>query len=288
MRLNCVIVNYRDADAVIALTRLLCSYECVREIVLVDNASGDDSVRRLRALEEERIMLLCAEENGGYGAGNNLGVRYAVEHNKATHVLIANPDILVSEACLGRLLALFARFPQVGVATALIQDRQYPDLKNGWRLRGFWGELLAMGPVSRRLFGRLLTVYEKRWKEKKVVTVDAVHGSMLMVDGEKFLACGGYDEHIFLYQEEAVLGQRMRAQGWKTALLLSCSYQHEHSVSIKKSIRGELERQRIREQSLLYYMKTYLGIGAFRELAARLWFFVIRMEIRAAGLIRRD
>ncbi len=54
--------------------------------------------------------------------------------------------------------------------------------------------------------------------------VDAVHGSMLMISAQAFEETGGYDEGIFLYQEEAVLGQRMRASGYRTVLLLNRTF----------------------------------------------------------------
>ena len=47
--------------------------------------------------------------------------------------------------------------------------------------------------------------------------VDVVHGSMLMADLEKMISVGGYDERVFLYGEENMLGWKMRDMGWKTA-----------------------------------------------------------------------
>ncbi len=115
--------------------------------------------------------------------------------------------------------------------------------------------------------------------------MDVVHGSMLMVDGKAFAECGGYDEGIFLYQEEMVLADRMKALGYRTVLLLTEHYRHDHSVSIGKSFHQELERQRIREQSTLYYMKHYLSVNPLQEWAARLWFWGIRMEVRVFRMI---
>ena len=110
---------------------------------------------------------------------------------------------------------------------------------------------------------------------------------MLMVDTAAFFACGGYDEQIFLYQEEMVLASRMKAAGKRTALLLTESYCHEHSASISKSYQKELERQQLREQSVLYYMKHYLHINPLQERLARLWFQGIRAEIRIFRLAQR-
>ncbi|MDD3251311.1 MAG: glycosyltransferase family 2 protein [Lachnospiraceae bacterium] len=300
MKLNAVILNYNDADTVRKQLAVLAEYKVLEQIVVVDNCSTDDSFRWLsdaygavsqsadRAGDRaaNKVIIISAEKNGGYGSGNNLGVRYAVEHNQATHVLILNPDVMVSELCIHRLLRLFANHPDAGIVTAKMQDQQYGDLRNGWPLRGFTRELLSMGPVSRRLFRSFLEYPARYFREKQAVYVDAVHGSMLMVDAEKFLEAGGYDEGIFLYQEEAVLAWRMKTSGYRTILLLTDHYDHEHSASISKSFAGQLQRQRLREESTLYYMKQYLFINRFQERIANAWFAGIRLEIRAASLIK--
>lgn len=280
MKVNCVILNYNDAQTVEELVAQIRDYACIDRIVLVDNASADGSFQRLRALAGDRVDVIRAEKNGGYGAGNNLGIRYAVEQNGATHVLVANPDVSFDEGCIRGLARVFRRHPEVGVAAASMEDRQYGSSLNGWRLYGFTGLLLSMGPVSRRVFCCFLSCHRPRSDGKKAIYVDVVHGSMLMVDGAAFLECGGYDEGIFLYQEEMVLASRMKALGRRTVLLLGESYRHGHSVSVSKAYSQELARQRIREESTLYYMKNYLHIRPFQEWAARLWFWGIRMEVR--------
>ena len=285
MKINCVILNYNDAATVLELVSEIGGYQALERIVIVDNASTDDSWERLQELKDryDHVDLLCAEKNGGYGAGNNLGVRYAVENNGADYVLIANPDVKFSETCVKRLAGILGRHPELAVATALMEDQTFGEMKNGWKVHGFWGELLAMGPISRRLFKKWLNYPEKYFEGKKAVYVDAVHGSMLMVDGKKFMEAGGYDEGIFLYQEETVLASRMKAKGYKSLLVLDQKYRHEHSVSISKSFKGQMERQKLRNASVLYYMKHYLGICPVKETIAKVWFAGIMLEIMVAG-----
>lgn len=287
MKINCVILNYNDADTTMGLVREICGYQALDRIVVVDNASTDDSWQKLAVLadESDKIDVLRAEKNGGYGAGNNLGVRYAVNENGADHVLIANPDVKFSEECLKALSDVLARHGNLAVAAASMEDATYGAERNGWKLHGFWGELLAMGPICRRLFKKFLTYPESRFEGKKAAYVDAVHGSMLMVDGKIFLDAGGYDEGIFLYQEEAVLASRLKAKGYKTVLLLNQKYRHEHSVSISKSFKGQMDRQKLRNDSVLYYMKKYLSIGPVKEAIVKIWFGVILLEIRVAGML---
>lgn len=286
MKLNCVILNYNDGDTVSKLTEMIGGYEILEQIVVVDNASTDDSLEKLWKLQDEKIRVIRAEKNGGYGAGNNLGVKYAVEKNGATHVLIANPDVAFSENTLLRMLKIFEKHHDVGVVTAAMEDVRYETMCNGWPLRSFAGELLSMGPVSRRLLGRFLEYPGSRFQGRKAAYVDVVHGSMLMVAADKFLECGGYDEGIFLYQEEAVLGRRMKNCGFRTVLLLNCSYRHEHSVSISKTFESQMARQRLREKSTLYYMQNYLSVSPLQEQIARLWFWGIRMELKVAGMLK--
>ncbi len=291
MQLSCVILNYNDAETTEKLVMQIADYDVLHQIIVVDNASTDDSLERLRKLESDanasqscKVRVISADHNGGYGSGNNLGVRCGAEQG-ATHVLIANPDVVFSEQSLKAMLAVFARHPEVGIVTTRIRDARFPNLKNGWPLRGFMRELLSMGPVSRRLLGKTFNYPDSCFAGRSAVYVGAVHGSMLMVDTEKFLEAGGYDEGIFLYEEEQVLGRRMQNAGYRSVLLLNQHYDHEHSTSISKSFSDAMKRQRLREKSTLYYMRHYLHISPLQEQIAKLWFAGIRLEMQVAKLV---
>lgn len=107
-----------------------------------------------------------------------------------------------------------------------------------------------------------------------------------MVDTEKFLEAGGYDEGVFLYEEEQILGRRLQNAGYRSVLLLNQYYDHEHSTSISKSFSDAMKRQQLREKSTLYYMKHYLQINPVQEQIAKMWFAGIRMEMRMAKFVR--
>lgn len=289
MKINCVVLNYNDAETVTKLVHMIHDYDYLEQIVVVDNASADDSWEHLEILKDEKTTVIRTEKNGGYGAGNNAGVRYAAEVNGATHVLIVNPDVVFTENCVIQMSRIFSKHPDVGVVAASMEDEVFGqgNSHNGWRLHGFLGELLAMGPVSRRVFRLFLQYPESYFRNKKAVYVDAVHGSMLMVDTKAFHDCGGYDEGIFLYQEEAVLGWRMKTSGYRTVLLLNQTYQHQHSVTISKSYDSLSKRQKLRNESTLYYMEHYLYINPLQQCLAKLWFQGILLEDWAAAWASR-
>ena len=139
MKAVCVVLNYNDGKTTEKLVKKIRDYGCFEHIVIVDNASSDHSWERLLMLQNQKVRVIRAGENGGYGAGNNLGIRFAVKRFGASHVLLCNPDVSFSEDCVERMLGIFERHGDVGVVTARMRDCVYKDMKNGWPLRGYGG-----------------------------------------------------------------------------------------------------------------------------------------------------
>ena len=104
MKTACIIVNYNDADTTIAQIERIRDYRSLDAVVVVDNASTDDSAARLTEYVGGKVTLLESKSNGGYGAGNNLGVRLASEMLRAEYCLIANPDAEFSDECAAALV----------------------------------------------------------------------------------------------------------------------------------------------------------------------------------------
>ena len=282
-----VIINYNDAETTGRLVQKIRSYACLNQIIVVDNASTDRSWERLLMLQDKKVSIIRAGDNGGYGAGNNLGIRYGIKRYGATHALVCNPDIMFSQDCICQMQKIFKNHPEVGAVTAKMADSAYKNWKNGWPLRPFWGELLAMGPISRRFFHRIINYPDSYLNGKKAVYVDVVHGSMVMIDTKAFKQCGGDDEGIFLYQEEAILARRMKKAGYRTVLVLNQEYEHQHGASITKSVKNAIARQKLREDSVMYYFRHYLHIGKGKQWIARIWFGLIRTEIILGQIVDR-
>ena len=96
-----------------------------------------------------------------------------------------------------------------------------------WRIPTKMQLVAASSGLLSRIVGR--PFYDEAYLgSAPSVEVDCVPGAMLMVDTGHFEAAGGYDEDIFLYCEETVLGIRMKRAGFKTLLITGETYQHLH------------------------------------------------------------
>ncbi|MSS10850.1 glycosyltransferase family 2 protein [Clostridium sp. WB02_MRS01] len=282
MNISCIILNYNDPETTISLVNSIVNYEILDSIVIVDNCSTDDSVSRLQALAGGKVHVISAEKNGGYGYGNNHGICYAHGTLHASHVLIANPDVKVTEECIQAMKDSFLKISRLGIAAAVTKDGTGEVTLSSWRINGLLGDLLDTGLITRRIFAHWLNdrpELKADSEKERYVYVDAVLGSLFMADMNALMECGLYDEEVFLYYEEKILGFQMKKKGYGTILLLNQSYIHLHSVSINKNVKSILKKQAILHKSKLHYYKNYLGINRFQECLVRAFLAFLMAEI---------
>lgn len=296
MRVAAVIVNYNDADSSMAQLERIANFSNLDKIILVDNASCDDSRIRLRHYFEDkdpkRFIWIQAKRNGGYGVGNNLGVRRAAKEGME-YALIANPDTVFQERVVERLRQGLEQFPKLGaLAPVMYKKGVLPgsrrDVLGGascWPLRPWLYSLLENGPLCRRIFTKALHYPSEYYIGASLRLAGAVAGSLLMVRIKDFLQAGGYDEGLFLYGEEESLARRMKKAGFLTGILTKERYIHENSVSIDKAFSRRLKKQRLKEKSLLYYFKQYLHTGFLAEILSVLFFKAVELEILGYELL---
>ncbi len=282
MNISCIILNYNDPETTISLVNSIVNYEILDSIVIVDNCSTDDSTSRLQAVAVGKVHVISAERNGGYGYGNNQGIRYAYGTLHASHALIANPDVKVTEECIQAMKDSFLKISRLGVAAAVTRDGMGEVALSSWRLNGLIGDLLDTGLITRRIFAPWLNdrpELKADFEKERYVYVDAVLGSLFMADIHVLMECGLYDEEVFLYYEEKILGFQLKKKGYGTVLLLNQSYVHLHSVSINKNVKSILKKQAILHKSKLHYYKNYLGINRFQECLVRAFLAFLMAEI---------
>lgn len=280
-KISCVILNYNDAPMAEKLLEEILPYSCLDDIILVDNHSTDDSAERLKKWEDGRVHLLLAEKNGGYGSGNNLGISYALEELNSDYIIIANPDVVFSRQCVYDMKNTLEAKPEYALVSAMVKGTDGRNLFSCWKLLPQFLDLLDTGLITRRLFKRFLCYGPSHFLKRPYVEVDAVPGSFFMIDAAAARECGPlFDEEVFLYYEEKILGQKLKKQGKKTLLLTSQSYIHAHSVTIDKTVGNIAAKQKILHESKLYYYQKYLGAGPVKMAAAKVFLDIVMLEIQ--------
>lgn len=292
MKLALLVLNYNDADNTLKLLDNVADYTVFDKVIVVDNASNDDSKVRLKSFCEcnEKIYFVVNHENKGYGAGNNVGVRVA--KNLGTDlVLIANPDTDFEENVIRVLKSAMVKNKNIGILAPLADTQDaYGSRENVlkgatcWPVRDFYHSLAENGPISRRIFSKALH-YDENFYNAKIRKVGAVLGALLMVRVDAFIKVGGYDEKMFLYGEEDLISKKMADIGLKTAVITGYKYKHIHSASIKKSLKSLYSRQKIREESTMYFYKKYLKINPLQQIFAKIFFAAVRLEVLIFGLL---
>ncbi len=91
--------------------------------------------------------------------------------------------------------------------------------------------------------------------------VGSVAGSLFLIRVKDFFRYGMFDENIFLYCEEVVIGKKLQENKKKVALLTDLTYLHNHSVSISKTYRSIVSKKMILNKSKLYVLKKYYNLG---------------------------
>ena len=218
-----VVLNFRTLDDTwLAIRSLRASRTPVRDLVVVDNGSGDGSVAALRE-RDPGLAVVALERNLGFSGGCNAGIRLALARG-ARHVLLLNSDAVMPPDGIGRLEAALASDPRLGIVGALIVSRAEPGrvLSRGitfapttgrFRHLGF-GELRAPGPTD------------------AVTPVDGVTGCAMLVRREVFEAIGLLDEDYFFGFEDLDLCLRARVAGFGTACAQGVVVLHEGGRSI--------------------------------------------------------
>ena len=223
----CLILNYNDSETTAKQVNEVAGYSCFDHILLVDNCSSDHSWDVLS--KQANVIAIRAERNGGYGAGNNFGIRYAKETLGCDYVLVCNPDVVYSQQLVERLIAVMESDPTNAIVSAVQLDIHGNVIQDkAWKLPDssrYALTFLHSGMQKADLY------YSKEYFEtNSVVEVDCVPGAMLLVDAEKFLAIGGYDEEMFLYCEEDTIAFKIKCAGLRTLLVQDQSYLHQHGV----------------------------------------------------------
>lgn len=173
------------------------------DILVLDNASRDGTPERVRA-EFPNVTVLENGANLGFAAGNNVGLRYALEH-KYAYALLLNNDTEVAPDFLTRLVEVAESDPSIGVVGPTITYYERPDLI--WSAGGHvdWRRGLAVMRTNEVDVGQY----------RNPSDVEFVTGCALLVRRDALQRAGLLDERFFMYFEETEWCVRIGRAGFR-------------------------------------------------------------------------
>lgn len=282
-----LVLNYNDCKTTNSFVDLVKNYSNVGHVLVVDNKSTDDSLEKLKKRTSDKVIFIESEHNGGYGAGNNLGIRYLSEQFHSEYILLSNPDVIVSENVLLKMEDFLRSHSDYAIVSPFMCDTEGKRQGNAaFRIPSKWEYILSSDLLLKKYIHSFN--YEmKEFENVDVQNVGCISGSMFLMRTEDMLKYGMYDESIFLYCEEVVLGKKMSNSGKKTGLLTNLTYIHNHSVSISRTFNSIVLKHRLYLQSKMYVVKKYYDANFFDCFIAKLLSMTSMMEIRLVAFFRK-
>lgn len=218
-----VTVNYNHSRYLPGyLSSLRSSAYPIASIIVVDNASTDDSLTILRSYPE--VTVISNQRNIGYSAALN----QAMHHAQAPLVCATGPDVVVESNWLYPLVEQYLCNPKTTFAVAsrvLTMD--------GSHVQSAGGSLHFCGYLN--VYEMWTPVRETECKTPR--EVGAIDSTSVLFDRNKFLSIGGCDPDFFVYHEEFDYCYRARMRGW-TCWYHPCSVVHHGEGSADFSVRG--------------------------------------------------
>jgi GT2 family glycosyltransferase len=279
-----VVLNYKtpDLSVLAAQSAAAAMGDFGGVIVLVDNDSPDasfqqmqDGVQAATWPDHIGIHVLQSGRNGGFGAGNNFGIRAGLDIcPTAEFVYILNPDAKVGPDALKALVDYLSTYQKVAIAGSWIYGEDGADHCSAFRFPGLASEFEAsarMGPVTRALKRYVLPLH-----------VPDASGPVGWIVGASMLArvsvlneIGLFDETYFLYFEETDLCLRAHRAGHEVHFVRESRVCHIGSVSTGM---GTWKRTPPYwyESRWYYYSKNYgrayaIATTALNALGTSLW-----------------
>ena len=259
MKIACIILNFNDAERTLNLAEPVSTYSTINDVILVDNCSTDDSASKLKEHSVGNIHFLQTDKNGGYGYGNNVGLKFAFDDLGADAALIVNPDVTFDNDLVDRISNALAAEPEAGVISAMQLDADGTEnARTAWHIPSKLTYIMSTGLILGRLAKSFY--YPLGYlHEKSCVPTDCVSGSLLLMSKAAFEKTGGYDERMFLYCEETTLGCKLKKAKMKAYICSDVGYFHLHGQSITRSIKSTAHLKAIMLKSHHLLLKEYLG-----------------------------
>ncbi len=286
--LSVIVVSFNTRDVTRECLKRVYEYGTGldMEVIVVDNASRDDSAAMVAA-EFPQATLLCTERNLGFAGGNNVGIRVA----KGRFLLLLNSDAYLFPDTLFATLKGMEENPKWGILGVKLvgeDDKLQPSAR---MLPSPWTKFLVISGIANKFkHSPLLGGPDYTWWDHSTEKIVGwVPGAFFLVRREVFDAVGLLNEgRYFLYYEEIEFCLKSAKAGWPVVFYPYAKCIHlggQSSESTGKVTKAGRQLTYLRVQSeFRYYRANY---GLLKVLLAAgvelFWKSVIRLKNRIKG-----
>lgn len=275
MRCSAIVVTYNSGESIGPCLEALTREDC--EIVVVDNASADDSVRRVEEFVAwHPLRLIANEQNLGFGAAVNQGAREAT----GDVLLILNPDAIAETGAVAAILNCMQTTQAAGVGGALLESEGQPARGFAFRriptLAPLLFEVLLINqlwpgnPVNRRY--RCLDADYSQQQE-----IEQPAGACLAITHTMWEKLGGFDEQFFpVWFEDVDLCKRLADAGGRIFYCPGARFRHAGAHSV-----GQLS---FRDRQLFWYANM---VRYARRHFSKVQVIILRLAI-VKGMVLRS
>ena len=254
-----VILNYNTYEMTLDLVNSL-NRICPKDsysIIVVDNASPNESAQKLQdaAVKTNLFTFIKSEKNGGYAAGNNIGLKYSVEQGCKFSLVLNNDIEIDSYQQIQNMIDLMSSTPQIGAVSPRIVGKDgKKDPPIYFKKPTFWDLSFGIKSNNRQRYS---------FDENRNVRIYAPRGSCMLLRNDSLKKIDFLDEYTFLYYEEPILAERLLKNGFECWLCGESCVVHNHAVTISKSI----NKKKIIDiilRSYNYYLSVYRDFNFFQ------------------------
>jgi len=259
--LSIIIVNWNTKDLLRQCLHSLYNetQKISFEVFVVDNASTDGS---LEMLEQEfpKVNLIRNIENLGFAKANNQAIR----HSKGRYILLLNPDTLILDNALAKMVNFMDVHPKLGaVGCKILKIDGTVDFRCARRFPTLATEFFEKTGLSKkfsnnRLFGSYLISY---WGHGDSREVNLLTGACMMIRREAIEQVGLLDEDFFMYGEDVEWCYRIQKAGWKVFYYSDAEIIHLGGQS-SESVKVEMSIEALKSMNL-FFKKRYGPIYAW-------------------------
>ncbi len=184
-------------------------------VVVIDNASSDDTGSYLKSNFPE-IHLIESEKNLGFGQGNNIGIRYAMDQG-ADYVFLLNQDAWIEPDTLLGLVGVHKKHLEFGILSPMHLNLEKTEIEKGLMHYIADFKIIDTGLIDDLYFGRLSDLYETQY----------VNAAAWLLPRHTLETVGGFDPIFFHYGEDDNYIHRVKFHGLKIGICPKVSISHD-------------------------------------------------------------